>query len=189
MPQTIGCDIKVDISLGPRKNFTGPNSNRPGITSVSSVYIMFPIPKSFSQKISPLLFYPILPGFRGGESQVSLHTRPLNSIILIKEFLLENARDFMKSRQLYADRGTALIPLSVLWHLTNTLGIPFRRGYLLYGAPGSGNWGYTRKTGSESYAQVTRHNHRARCRQGVKCLFDVLGTPSYRMEIRKGVPT
>ena len=156
---------------------------------MSSVYIMFPIPENFSQKISPLLFYPILPDFRGEESQVSLHTRPLNSITLIREFLLEDARDFMKSRQLYADRGTALIALLVLWHLTNTLGIPFRRGYLLYGAPGSGNWGYMPRTGSESYAQVTRHNHRARCRQGVKCLFDVLGTPSYRMEIRKGVPT
>ncbi|KAF8475167.1 P-loop containing nucleoside triphosphate hydrolase protein [Russula ochroleuca] len=50
--------------------------------------------------------------------------RPLNSIILddgIRDFLLEDARDFMKSRQWYADRG-----------------IPFRRGYLLYGAPGSG---------------------------------------------------
>jgi len=39
----------------------------------------------------------------------------------IRELLLEDARDFMKSRQWYADRG-----------------IPFRRGYLLYGAPGSG---------------------------------------------------
>ncbi|KAF8475170.1 P-loop containing nucleoside triphosphate hydrolase protein [Russula ochroleuca] len=50
--------------------------------------------------------------------------RPLNSIILddgISEFLLHDARDFMKSRQWYADRG-----------------IPFRRGYLLYGVPGSG---------------------------------------------------
>ncbi|KAI0255951.1 P-loop containing nucleoside triphosphate hydrolase protein [Lactifluus subvellereus] len=50
--------------------------------------------------------------------------RPLNSIVLddgIKELLLEDARDFMSSKQWYADRG-----------------IPFRRGYLLYGAPGSG---------------------------------------------------
>jgi chaperone BCS1 len=48
----------------------------------------------------------------------------LNSIILdvgIRELILDDARDFMKSRQWYADRG-----------------IPFRRGYLLYGAPGSG---------------------------------------------------
>jgi len=50
--------------------------------------------------------------------------RPLNSIVLdegVKELILEDARDFLKSKQWYADRG-----------------IPFRRGYLLYGAPGSG---------------------------------------------------
>lgn len=50
--------------------------------------------------------------------------RPLTSIVLddgIKELILDDARDFMKSKKWYADRG-----------------IPFRRGYLLYGAPGSG---------------------------------------------------
>ncbi|KZT67077.1 P-loop containing nucleoside triphosphate hydrolase protein [Daedalea quercina L-15889] len=50
--------------------------------------------------------------------------RPLSSIILdpgIKELLLNDARDFLDSRKWYTDRG-----------------IPFRRGYLLYGAPGSG---------------------------------------------------
>ncbi|KAH9918672.1 P-loop containing nucleoside triphosphate hydrolase protein [Fomitopsis serialis] len=50
--------------------------------------------------------------------------RPLSSIILdpgIKELLLNDARDFLGSRRWYSDRG-----------------IPFRRGYLLYGAPGSG---------------------------------------------------
>jgi len=50
--------------------------------------------------------------------------RPLSSIILdpgIKELLLNDARDFLGSRKWYSDRG-----------------IPFRRGYLLYGAPGSG---------------------------------------------------
>ncbi|SRR6266478_2865329 len=52
--------------------------------------------------------------------------RPLNSIILdngIKEFLLEDARDFMKSRHWYADRGTSLILPSFLipWHLNNHL--------------------------------------------------------------------
>jgi mitochondrial chaperone BCS1 len=66
----------------------------------------------------------------------------LNSIILdggIGDFLLEDARDFMKSRRWYADRGTSPILLSImLLHITNSSGIPFRRGYLLYGAPGSG---------------------------------------------------
>ncbi|KAI9440622.1 P-loop containing nucleoside triphosphate hydrolase protein, partial [Lactarius indigo] len=50
--------------------------------------------------------------------------RSLNSIVLdegTKELLLDDARDFMRSKKWYADRG-----------------IPFRRGYLLYGAPGSG---------------------------------------------------
>ncbi|KAG8901796.1 hypothetical protein FRB99_005096 [Tulasnella sp. 403] len=50
--------------------------------------------------------------------------RPLSSIILdsqIKETLLEDARDFLRSASWYSERG-----------------IPFRRGYLLHGAPGSG---------------------------------------------------
>ncbi|KAL1748772.1 P-loop containing nucleoside triphosphate hydrolase protein [Schizophyllum fasciatum] len=50
--------------------------------------------------------------------------RPLNSIVLepgIKNLIVDDARDFLESREWYADRG-----------------IPFRRGYLLYGAPGCG---------------------------------------------------
>ncbi|KAI0311895.1 P-loop containing nucleoside triphosphate hydrolase protein [Amylostereum chailletii] len=50
--------------------------------------------------------------------------RSLKSIILdagVKEVILDDAKDFLGSKQWYADRG-----------------IPFRRGYLLYGAPGSG---------------------------------------------------
>ncbi|PFH50240.1 hypothetical protein AMATHDRAFT_48054 [Amanita thiersii Skay4041] len=50
--------------------------------------------------------------------------RPLDSIILdpgMKDDLVADAKDFLQSRDWYADRG-----------------IPFRRGYLLYGAPGSG---------------------------------------------------
>ncbi|KAJ3509901.1 hypothetical protein NLJ89_g4973 [Agrocybe chaxingu] len=50
--------------------------------------------------------------------------RSLQSIVLdpgIKDMLLEDARDFLASKQWYDSRG-----------------IPFRRGYLLYGAPGSG---------------------------------------------------
>ncbi|KAF8460460.1 P-loop containing nucleoside triphosphate hydrolase protein [Russula ochroleuca] len=64
-------------------------------------------------------------GFNNDWNHVASRSkRPLDSIILddgIRDFLLEDARDFIKSRQWYADRG-----------------IPFRRGYLLYGAPGSG---------------------------------------------------
>ncbi|KAF8262603.1 P-loop containing nucleoside triphosphate hydrolase protein [Lactarius quietus] len=54
----------------------------------------------------------------------SRHKRPLSSIVLnrgVKEMLVSDAKDFLKSEKWYADRG-----------------IPFRRGYLLYGVPGSG---------------------------------------------------
>jgi chaperone BCS1 len=50
--------------------------------------------------------------------------RPLQSIVLdagVKELLISDARDFLRSKAWYSSRG-----------------IPFRRGYLLYGAPGSG---------------------------------------------------
>nr|GAT47258.1 mitochondrial chaperone BCS1 [Mycena chlorophos] len=50
--------------------------------------------------------------------------RNLSSIILdpgVAELLVDDARDFLESKSWYAARG-----------------IPFRRGYLLYGAPGSG---------------------------------------------------
>jgi len=54
----------------------------------------------------------------------SRHKRPISSIVLnpgVKEMLLNDTKDFLKSEKWYADRG-----------------IPFRRGYLLHGVPGSG---------------------------------------------------
>ncbi|KIM69685.1 hypothetical protein SCLCIDRAFT_720322 [Scleroderma citrinum Foug A] len=54
----------------------------------------------------------------------SRHKRPMSSIVLnpgVKEMILSDTRDFLKSEKWYADRG-----------------IPFRRGYLLHGVPGSG---------------------------------------------------
>ncbi|CAE6424673.1 unnamed protein product [Rhizoctonia solani] len=54
----------------------------------------------------------------------SRQKRPMSSIVLaagVKEMLLSDTRDFLKSEKWYADRG-----------------IPFRRGYLLHGVPGSG---------------------------------------------------
>ncbi|THU98917.1 P-loop containing nucleoside triphosphate hydrolase protein [Dendrothele bispora CBS 962.96] len=54
----------------------------------------------------------------------SRHKRPMSSIVLergVKEMLLGDTRDFLRSEKWYADRG-----------------IPFRRGYLLHGVPGSG---------------------------------------------------
>lgn len=50
--------------------------------------------------------------------------RPLSSIVLdpgVREFLVGDVKDFLASKAWYQERG-----------------IPFRRGYLLYGAPGSG---------------------------------------------------
>ncbi|KAI5865148.1 BCS1 N terminal-domain-containing protein [Durotheca rogersii] len=50
--------------------------------------------------------------------------RPLGSVILdegVKERIVDDAKDFLARRQWYVDRG-----------------IPYRRGYLLYGPPGSG---------------------------------------------------
>ncbi|VDC03535.1 unnamed protein product [Peniophora sp. CBMAI 1063] len=50
--------------------------------------------------------------------------RPMDSIVLdagVKELILGDARDFLRSKSWYGDRG-----------------IPFRRGYLLWGVPGSG---------------------------------------------------
>ncbi|KZV62260.1 P-loop containing nucleoside triphosphate hydrolase protein [Peniophora sp. CONT] len=54
----------------------------------------------------------------------SRHKRPMSSIVLnegVKEMLVADTKDFLRSEKWYADRG-----------------IPFRRGYLLYGVPGSG---------------------------------------------------
>ncbi|KAL1714742.1 hypothetical protein EV715DRAFT_266395 [Schizophyllum commune] len=50
--------------------------------------------------------------------------RPMSSIVLqpgVKDMLLADCRDFLASEEWYAERG-----------------IPFRRGYLLHGVPGSG---------------------------------------------------
>ncbi|KIY51107.1 P-loop containing nucleoside triphosphate hydrolase protein [Fistulina hepatica ATCC 64428] len=60
-------------------------------------------------------------GWRWSDSR---HKRPMSSIVLspgLKEMLVEDTKDFLRSEKWYADRG-----------------IPFRRGYLLHGVPGSG---------------------------------------------------
>ncbi|TEB21985.1 hypothetical protein FA13DRAFT_1766524 [Coprinellus micaceus] len=54
----------------------------------------------------------------------SRQKRPMSSIVLepgVKEMLLADCKDFLNSEEWYAERG-----------------IPFRRGYLLHGVPGSG---------------------------------------------------
>ncbi|KAJ7088644.1 P-loop containing nucleoside triphosphate hydrolase protein [Mycena epipterygia] len=61
--------------------------------------------------------------------------RSMHSIILdpgVKDVLIDDARDFLRSKEWYAARG-----------------IPFRRGYLLYGAPGSGKTSFIHSVAGE----------------------------------------
>lgn len=74
----------------------------------------------------------------------SRHKRPMSSIVLnpgVKEMLLNDARDFLKSEKACHLSCNPLIfrllDVSFLqWYADR--GIPFRRGYLLHGVPGSG---------------------------------------------------
>ncbi|KAJ6598474.1 P-loop containing nucleoside triphosphate hydrolase protein [Mycena vulgaris] len=61
--------------------------------------------------------------------------RSMHSIILdpgVKDILIDDAKDFLLSKNWYAERG-----------------IPFRRGYLLYGAPGSGKTSFIHSVAGE----------------------------------------
>ena len=61
---------------------------------------------------------------RGWNTSIVRPKRGMGSVVLdegIKSMLLEDATEFLGSEQWYADRG-----------------IPWRRGYLLHGCPGSG---------------------------------------------------
>ena len=68
--------------------------------------------------------------------------RPMSSIVLepgVKEMILNDCRDFLRSEDWYAERGV-LSSYSceerIFTDAAFTLGIPFRRGYLLHGVPG-----------------------------------------------------
>ena len=66
--------------------------------------------------------------------------RPLHSVVLgsnIAENIVKDVRAFLDRRQWYSDRGLPILS----WTrepVIMSLGIPYRRGYLLYGPPGSG---------------------------------------------------
>ena len=72
------------------------------------------------------------------------HKRPMKSMILdpgMIDLVLNDAKDFLASKEWYAERGQSLVFQLRLWSsLTSVspLGIPHRCGYLLYGAPGAG---------------------------------------------------
>lgn len=70
--------------------------------------------------------------------------RLLESVVLdegVKERIVEDVKSFMSRGRWYSERGALSVPSS--WRSPLTLhhlytGIPYRRGYLLHGPPGSG---------------------------------------------------
>ena len=72
--------------------------------------------------------------------------RPLSSVILdrgVGESILSDVQEFIRNPQWYTDRGRAAGMTSVVAMTTEEIhffcaGIPYRRGYLLYGPPGCG---------------------------------------------------
>ena len=76
----------------------------------------------------------------------SRHKRPMSSIVLnpgVKEMLISDTHDFLKSEKVRArvfrcpaSGCWADFMIMMQWYADR--GIPFRRGYLLYGVPGSG---------------------------------------------------
>lgn len=68
--------------------------------------------------------------------------RLLESVVLdkgVKERVVDDVRAFMGRGKWYSERGASLelLPIGSLAKLASA-GIPYRRGYLLYGPPGSG---------------------------------------------------
>ena len=64
--------------------------------------------------------------------------RPLSSVVLepgVKDMLIADAKDFLASEAWYADRGAPWFSVSLtkIRGLKLVAGIPYRRGYLLYG--------------------------------------------------------
>lgn len=96
---------------------------------------------------------------RGQEGKLVIHTawgiewkpfgqprrkRPLQSVVLeegVGEKIERDVQAFLKRRQWYADRGLLVFSSLDCEHSSTAVastGIPYRRGYLLHGPPGSG---------------------------------------------------
>jgi mitochondrial chaperone BCS1 len=107
---------------------------------------------------------------RGNEGKLVIHTpwsiewrpfgqprrkRPLRSVVLgggVAEKIEEDVKAFLRRRQWYADRGKPALVASHHDYLISASGIPYRRGYLLHGPPGSGKSSFIQAlAGSLSY--------------------------------------
>jgi len=74
--------------------------------------------------------------------------RPLSSVILdigVKERIVADVKDFLSASTYYYERG----PHDLLGTHSSPLGIPYRRGYLLHGPPGSGKTSFIQALAGE----------------------------------------
>lgn len=80
--------------------------------------------------------------------------RPLSSVVLaegVTEKIQRDVQAFLRRRKWYADRGKSLLWCQIASSPLNS-GIPYRRGYLLHGPPGSGKSSFIQAlAGSLSY--------------------------------------
>ncbi|KAG9085171.1 hypothetical protein FS749_004640, partial [Ceratobasidium sp. UAMH 11750] len=112
-------DVINQLLREAKEAYTREDQNRVAIYTCDQCVFSAPLKETRAQPPC-LTFY----RYNCWHRSASRSKRPMPSIVLdpeIKDMIMEDAKDFLSSENWYADRG-----------------IPFRRGYLLYGAPGSG---------------------------------------------------